>query len=58
MPSDKLELKSCPFCGSEKVFIGESYGNYYVECVICSATGSTDGKTEIEAAKLWNKRHA
>ena len=66
-----IEIKPCPFCGSEDIRMGgySICADCYVECNNCSATISTsvdweEGMTEREhdaacapvLAKLWNRR--
>lgn len=58
-----MELKSCPFCGSEWTQAREYMHNYagfsklrwYGECCDCGAT-TRDCDSEEEAARLWNAR--
>lgn len=64
---EKLELKSCPFCGSDIVscFHCDFYGIRYwqVKCFACNATFSphpqgdmTPEEVKAELYKLWNRR--
>ncbi|MEX9900763.1 Lar family restriction alleviation protein [Proteus mirabilis] len=56
------ELKKCPFCGCDRIFVGtydyeEFYDKTYykAECNSCEAeTGFKDSKQEAIAA--WNRR--
>lgn len=51
-------LKSCPFCGSEQIFIYLKSVNYSKWCAVCDtclARGGI-GETRAEAAALWNTR--
>ena len=49
-------LKSCPFCGSEPVMLGEDDGMYQVVCMNCAANiDNYDYEKEV-AAKKWNNR--
>lgn len=48
------ELKPCPFCGHDKIYVGIEHVFYIALCSACSA--SVCGDTEIEAVDKWNKR--
>ena len=48
------KLKPCPFCG-EKVKIMHVADDYIGWCRKCRSMGPV-GKTEEEAARLWNRR--
>lgn len=54
-----MEIKPCPFCGSNHVGIKIVYGGrtgfnvFAVNCVKCGASGA-EGKTKEEAIALWN----
>lgn len=52
---DGIEMKPCPFCGSEDIrFIGVSC--FYVSCNNCFATtGKVDNSRKV-AAEQWNRR--
>lgn len=55
------ELKPCPFCGSENVFVGErpigNYENifYFVKCDDCYCQTSSFRKAD-KAIEAWNRR--
>lgn len=53
------ELKSCPFCNSNDLFIDENWENYdnpyFVHCGKCHAKGPTVSRKE-KAVELWNGR--
>ena len=52
-------LKPCPFCGgAAKLIDQEPYGNPFVMCDNdeCEVHCHVDGKTQDEAAALWNRR--
>lgn len=51
MPS---ELKTCPFCGSNRVLL-TNWGLYRCWCVECKATTSNE-ITAKEAKEAWNRR--
>ena len=46
-----MEIKPCPFCGSENLSVG-SFGNY-IKCENCGTVGP-DGSTLNEAFDKWN----
>ena len=46
-----MEIKPCPFCGSENLSVG-SFGNY-IKCKNCGTVGP-DGSTLNEAFDKWN----
>lgn len=46
-----MEIKPCPFCGSENVSVG-NFGNY-IKCENCRTAGP-DGSTLNEAFDKWN----
>jgi Lar family restriction alleviation protein len=52
---DKIELRPCPFCGSEEVELAYLINGWSVLCSGCLALGSPqhDAETAIEA---WNLR--
>lgn len=52
------ELKPCPFCGSENIWVGDVSRNYdiwFVQCETCGATFS-HFDSEVEATEAWNRR--
>ena len=53
---NRIELKPCPFCGSDDVFCGQGpEGEDYVECWDCSAkVESYNGMDDAIAG--WNSR--
>ena len=50
-----IELKPCPFCGSEDVSCGRLEDVYFVECWDCCAKVETYNGIE-DAVKTWNTR--
>ena len=50
-----MELKKCPYCGSEYVLLRHEFSVYYVRCIHCGLF-SKFAKTPDEAIKIWNKR--
>lgn len=50
-----IELKPCPFCGSDDVICGRFEDVYYVECLYCGAKVETYNGLE-DAAAGWNAR--
>ncbi len=61
---EKVELKPCPFCGSEAFLTGGFRGSlniFYIVCGKCNAIGEKFGSkceegTREQAIKAWNKR--
>lgn len=51
----KIELKPCPFCGSDDVTCDRLEDVYYVECWDCSAKIETYNGAE-DAIEGWNAR--
>lgn len=52
----EIELKPCPFCGSDDVVFGAGLDDeYYVECWDCGAKIETYNGIE-DAVKTWNTR--
>lgn len=51
---DRLEPKSCPFCGGEALVIGGGAGNWFVRCSGCKAT--SDDRARDNAIAAWNRR--
>ncbi len=52
----ELELKPCPFCGSEAKVIGsDKYSDYLTKCLKCGAS-SEYFDTREKAAEAWNRR--
>ena len=50
------ELKPCPFCGSDELWVDEIGGAYAcVTCANCGCDGPGGMNTE-EAYALWNRR--
>jgi hypothetical protein len=58
-PNEAVELKPCPFCGSDAFL---EIKGCYVRCISCCVDGPVfdnwdeDSNGELEAAKLWNAR--
>lgn len=51
-----IELKPCPFCGSEKIKLwGDGVKAYWCQCQHCMASTTSDYKKD-EAIKAWNMR--
>lgn len=52
------EIKPCPFCGYNKIFVPLSVHNIYVtKCLGCGACGPMDSKkTQRQAIEAWNER--
>lgn len=51
----EIELKPCPFCGSEGVICNRFEDVYYVECLCCSAKVESYNGLE-DAVAGWNAR--
>lgn len=51
----EIELKPCPFCGSEGVICNRFEDVYYVECLSCSAKVESYNGLE-DAVAGWNTR--
>lgn len=55
-----IELKPCPFCGSDNVFLIDiAYGGgitHLVKCANCETYGPRWNKSDEEGIKAWNKR--
>lgn len=50
------ELRKCPFCGSNKVYLETpKEDNYYIVCGSCFTEGPCECY-EKEAEEAWNKR--
>lgn len=58
METKGIELKPCPFCGSENViFVNSSVGfGMWVSCNDCETVGPTC-QTKEEAERAWNHRY-
>lgn len=63
----KIKLKSCPFCGNTKIFVGQgteiqdnTYNEQYAVCCDFQqgGCGACSGYrlTKTEAIKIWNGR--
>lgn len=60
---DKIELKSCPYCGGEAKLIKRKFkaglfpvgGTYYVHCKSCLIQTQPRNKKEI-VIEIWNRR--
>ena len=54
-------IKHCPFCGSERVGIGQSATStsqfYFVVCDTCEAEGPSEHES-VKAVEKWNTRHS
>lgn len=53
------ELKPCPFCGNEKIYIctdDETEEFFGVMCTVCGGSIYPDKETEEEAIEAWNRR--
>lgn len=51
-----MELKPCPWCGSDKIVFGGSPGHMYLSCIGCNAEGPYGDFSEAEAIAAWNRR--
>ena len=51
----KVELKPCPFCGSEALIKQDQYSRSYVVCPQCD-TRSAARFDAARAAAMWNRR--
>lgn len=56
-----IELKPCPFCGSDAQMISEYETivgkRYKVVCPVCMASVNTGcAQTDKQAARAWNRR--
>lgn len=50
------QLKPCPFCGHEDLYLGKTKGgNYYVVCFNCHTSSGNYMKEEM-AVEAWNRR--
>ena len=50
------ELKHCPFCGSEVLFLQRTdTGKCYIACVECGSRSGNYAKKD-DAIKAWNRR--
>lgn len=47
------QIKPCPFCGNDALFVSERNSKSYVRCGKCYAYGP-DGKDKEEAIERWN----
>jgi Lar family restriction alleviation protein len=54
-----MELKPCPFCGSDKAELANVTPNevQFVYCPKCEAAGPATFLTKDAAIIEWNKRH-
>jgi Lar family restriction alleviation protein len=55
--TEEYEARSCPFCGSENLYLDASIGHLVarVECGNCAAIGPHGIDTDL-AVKAWNGR--
>lgn len=53
---NKLELKTCPFCGMFPETIFTTHGLCYIRCSSCTIT--TGVFTMDYVIRFWNTRHA
>ena len=53
-----MDLKPCPFCGSEPMWKIDSGFIYYIFCsnLACVCRDTRPFKSEQEAVEAWNKR--
>ena len=57
-----FELKNCPLCGSDKIWLagtqyfngGEGFANAEIECLSCGTTFLLKGKNKEEIIEIWN----
>ena len=56
--ANEIELKKCPFCGSEAKFfaLGDEDEVYCTECHASTGWYSQKGKGRELAAAAWNRR--
>jgi Lar family restriction alleviation protein len=57
--NNKVEIKTCPFCGGESELIIEPEWSAYVRCNLCGSEGAYFNDNEIGhqmAIESWNKR--
>jgi len=51
-----IQLKSCPFCGSDKVAVREkSWGQRYILCTGCDT--EVHGHMDDDVESHWNRRY-
>ncbi len=53
--SEQQTLRSCPFCGSEKLTVWDENTIYHVECMTCFCQGAACDSKDI-AIERWNTR--
>ncbi|MDG5767123.1 Lar family restriction alleviation protein [Balneolales bacterium ANBcel1] len=53
--TEEVEVKQCPFCGSEQAMAAELVGVYWVQCQECYASTSLEDNMETALDK-WNSR--
>ena len=53
-----MELKPCPFCGSQDIGLWTSYGYEYLNYVWCGGCGAKTESfpEEAQAIEAWNRR--
>ena len=49
-------LKPCPFCGGQAVFVPLSTCSGYIACVDCNIAIKNGETWDEKAAKMWNRR--
>lgn len=54
MKINNLEIKSCPFCESERTFLCERKDIYKMVCLNCFATGP-EYRNMSGCIRRWNK---
>lgn len=54
MKIDKYEVRPCPYCGSERVFLCERRDIYNMVCLNCFATGP-EYRNMSGCIRRWNK---
>ena len=54
MKIDNHEVRPCPFCGSERVFLCERKDIYKMVCLNCFATGP-EYRNMSGCIRRWNK---
>lgn len=52
---NEVELKPCPFCGSNDVTVNDAYMHSYAQCRVCRAEGGLRDSHD-EAVAAWNRR--
>ena len=51
----EVELKPCPFCGGNSVYLNSNTWSSYVMCDYCDADGPVQ-ESDDQAISAWNSR--